>query len=314
MNSKDKIQNAIATAVILVGFAFTFGLSGFIERNRPPLPAGYEDENSGFEGANVKGYTLGFDGLIADWYWMKSLQYVGEKLESSKDEEINIENLRSLNLRLLYPYLDNATSLDPQFMAVYSYGSIVLPAVDSNQAIKITEKGIANNPTEWRLYHHLGYIYWRLGNFRKASEVYTEGAKITGAPVFMKMMAAQMLNAGGSRETSRKIYEQMFDDHPDPQTKETAALRLLELDSLDQRDAINEVLRTFQQNNGRCPENWREVLTELRKIRLPQLGSLTISAEGAPVDPSNAEYIFNKQANKCEAEINHKQSKIPPKL
>ncbi len=96
---------------------------------------------------------------------MRSLQYIGEKVVKSSNETLNIENLTALNPRLLYPLLNNATTLDPQFMEVYAYGAVVLPAIDKEQAIKFTEKGITDNPSEWRLYQQLGYIYWRLGNF-----------------------------------------------------------------------------------------------------------------------------------------------------
>ena len=139
-------KTLIATAVILLGFASVFFLSGFIEGVRPPLPDGFEDHDLALQGSKLKGYALGSEGLIADWYWMNSLQYVGDKLMRSSLENLNIEDLRSLNPRLLYPYLNNATDLDPRFMPAYSYGATVLPAIDRDEAIKLTEKGIANNP------------------------------------------------------------------------------------------------------------------------------------------------------------------------
>jgi len=59
------------------------------------------------------------DGLVADVYFMRALQYIGNKLVKTNIEEINIENLRPLNPRLLYPLLDKATDLDPNFIAAY---------------------------------------------------------------------------------------------------------------------------------------------------------------------------------------------------
>src|SRR5215204_6831211 len=250
-------------AAILIGFALIFGLSNFVERERPPLPIGYEDQDLALHGAKLRGFSLGLEGLVADWYWMQSLQYIGDKVLKS-EADINLENLTSLNPRLLYPMLENATDLDPQFIGAYSYGAIVLPAINPEQAIKIAEKGIANNPHEWRLYQHLGYIYWRLQNYKKAGEAYAEGAKIEGAPPFLKMMAAQMKNQGGSRETARAIYEQMFAEAQDVQTKENAAIHLLKLDSLDERDAIRLALEDFQKKNNRCAANWRELFSVLR--------------------------------------------------
>jgi len=166
MRSNRSLSTLILPAVIVVaGFAAIFLLSGFIERNRPGLPEGYVDSDLAFNGSNLKGYACGFEGLIADFYWMRSLQYVGDKLVKSNDEFINIDNLTNLNPRLLYPYLKTATDLDPGFIMAYTYGALVLPAIDPQKAIELTNKGIANNPTAWRLYQHLAYIYWRMGNY-----------------------------------------------------------------------------------------------------------------------------------------------------
>jgi tetratricopeptide (TPR) repeat protein len=299
-------HNFISIAVIVLSFVAVFGLSNFLEKSRPPLPEGLEDQDLALNGAKLKGYTLGFEGLMADWYWMQSLQYIGNKVVKSDQQVINLENLRPLNPRLLYPLLDNATDLDPNFLAAYSYGAIVLPAIDADQAIKITEKGIRQNPKVWRLYQHLGYIYWRMKNYEKASEVYQQGAKIEGAPPFMQMMAAQMKTQGGSRETSRKMYEQMFAEAQDDQTKETAAIRLLELDSFDQRDLIRSALEDFQAKNNRCPSNWREIFPLLR----PNKSLVFDASTNAPLDPSNAPYVL-LNSGKCEVSIDGKISKIP---
>jgi tetratricopeptide (TPR) repeat protein len=307
-------QNPLKTfglcAVILIGFAAIFGLSNFIENARPPLPEGFEDQDLALQGAKLRGFSLGLEGLIADWYWMQSLQYIGNKVVKS-DADINLENLQPLNPRLLYPLLDNATSLDPHFIAVYSYGAIVLPAINPEQAIKIAEKGIANNPQEWRLYQHLGYIYWRLKNYEKAAEVYSEGAKIAGAPPFLKLMAAQMKNQGGSRETARAIYRQMFEEAQDIQTRENAAVHLLKLDSMDERDAIRPVLEDFQKNNNRCAANWREVFPLLRNLKTQRGNPLRFDpATFAPVDPTNVPYLLQNDA-KCDVLVNIELSKIP---
>jgi len=70
--------------------------------------------------------SLGFNGLIADWYWMRALQYVGRKVMGTS-EHLQLDNLNPLNLKLLAPLLETATTLDPQFMEPYEYAAVVLP-------------------------------------------------------------------------------------------------------------------------------------------------------------------------------------------
>ncbi len=309
MNKNSK-QLILSLAAVLIGFGLVFVLSNFVKEKRPALPENYVDQDLALQGKRLKGFSLGFEGLIADWYWMQSLQYIGDKVMKTEGY-IDLENLQPLNPRLLYPMLDNATDLDPQFLSVYSYGAVVLPAIDPAQAIKITEKGIANNPREWRLYQHLGYIYWRLQNYEKAAEVYDEGAKIEGAPPFFRLMTAQMKNQGGSRETARAIYEQMLREAPDAPTRDNAQAYLLKLDSLDERDAMQPALTEFQKRNNRCAANWGEMFPLLRNLKTARGKPLRFDAATfAPVDPSNAPYLLQNDG-RCNVAVSGTAYRVP---
>ncbi len=300
-------QTFLALAVIVCGFAAVFGLSRFVEANRPALPENYADEDLALQGARLKGYALGFEGLIADWYWMKSLQYIGDKIVNT-DKAIRIDDMSELNPRLLYPYLDNATALDPRFTSVYEYGATVLPAIDNEQAVKLGEKGIKDNPDEWRLYHYLGFTYWRLKDYEKAADVYGRGSQIDGAPDFMRLMAAKMKSEGGSRELARHIYRQMFDEAGDAKLKESAGLRLLELDSLDERDAIQKVLQEFQAKNNRCANNWREILPLLQTVKLPNARNFRVNKSNELIDPTDAPYVLDRE--NCAVKLDLAKTKI----
>jgi len=312
MLAKSK-QTFIAIAVIICGLAGVFRLSDSVEKARPALPETYADEDLQLQGARLKGFAFGFEGLLADWYWVRSLQYIGAKIVKNQDanEDLNLENLSSLNPRLLYPLLDNAATLDPRFIAVYSYGAIVLPAIDLQQAIALTKKGIENNPNEWQLYAQLGYIYWRFGDYENAAAVYETGARIAGAPAFMQMMAAKMKTEGADRATARAIYEQMLAASSDEQTRETAALHLLQLDSLDERDAVRAALQNFKTQTSRCANNWREILPLLQTTKLPNGKNFRVDASNNLVDPSGAPYVLDEQI--CEAKLDAAKTKIPLK-
>lgn len=314
---KSKMQNfkptISAIAVIVFGFVGVFLLSDFVEKTRPAPPPGIEDEDLSLQAGRLKGFSLGFEGLLADWYWMRALQYIGAKVVKNQESEtnLNLENLNSLNPRLLYPLLDAAATLDPHFTAVYSYGAVVLPAIDPRQAIKLTEKGIDNNPNEWQLYGQLGYIYWRSKDYALAAEIYEKGAKISGSPPYMLLMASKMQSAGGMRETARSIYEQMLAESSDRQVRDNAALHIMELDSQDERDAIRVVLQNFQAKNNRCPNSWRDILPFLQTVKLPRGKTFRIDAANNLVDPGNAQYLLDKKT--CDIQLDGTKTKIPLK-
>lgn len=299
----------VPLAVILIGFAGVFWLSEYIETNKPPMPAGYEDEDLVFHGGKLRDFTLGLNGLIADWYWMQSLQYLGGKFAQKPDVRINVNDLREFEPKLLHPLLDNAVSFDPQFIGVFEYGAIVLPSIDPASAVRIVEKGIENNPKEWRLYNHLGYIYWKNGDYEKASNAYSKAADIEGAPSLMRSMVAKMKSDGGSRETARSIYSQMFESANDSSTKQTAFLFLLKLDALDEIDAMNNILRSLPQSDAACVSDLRSILPQLIKVQLPNDRKFRIDAEKNMIDPGGAAYVLNR--SKCLVELDSNLTKLP---
>ena len=283
-------------------------LSDAANADRVALAETYEDSDLQFQGKRLKGFALGAEGMLADWYWIRSLQYIGGKIVKTESGELNIDDLRSLNPRLLYPLLDNATDLDPSFMAAYSYGAVILPAIDTRQAIQLTEKGIANNPEAWRLYHYLGYIYWRKQEYENAARSYENGSKIAGSPSFMREMAASMRRQGGSRETARTMYTNIRDEAGDPQTRKNAEVRLMQLDALDDIDLINDALTEFKTRNGRCVSRPAELFPLLRIRKLPNDRGLLITQANEISDPTGVPYALDP--SNCRVGIAEK-STIP---
>ena len=283
--------------VLIVGLALTILLARSIDARRPPTDPNTIDESLYLNPATARRISLGFNGVVADWYWMRSLQYVGRKI-INMPEDVPIDNLGQLNMKLLAPLLDTATTLDPHFLDPYEYAAIVLPSVDVQEAIRITKKGIDANPSAWRLYHQLGYIYWQQKDYQAASDIYRRGAQVPGAPAWMDAMTAKMAAEGGSRTTAREIYMRMFEQSADEKVKDMARRRLIQLDSLDQRDGLKKLLTAYQARVGQCPATWREVQHVLRVVGAP------LDASGAPLDPSGAPYHL--QPGKCEIDLDPK--------
>lgn len=297
-SSNKSLKSASLVLLMVVALVSSISLTRWLDARRSATEPGSDDEGLYLTGNTARRMSLAFNGLAADWYWMRSLQYVGRKI-MAVPENVEIDNLENLNLKLLAPLLDTATTLDPQFFEPYEYAAVVLPAIDVQQAIGITRKGIEANPTNWKLYHHLGYIYWQQKDFQAAEEAYNRGAQIPGAPAWMSAMRARMADNGGSRSTAREIYKQMYES-ADESVREMARRRLMQLDSLDDREAFNKQLMAYQSRTGRCPINWKEFEPVLRTFRVP------LNASAAPLDPSGMPYVLKG----CEVALDPK-SEVP---
>ena len=300
---RARVRDAVLAAVVVAGLASSFALSRWLDARRPAEDpfATYEETYLSPEAA--RRMSLAFNGLAADWYWLRSLQYVGRKVEAYGGE-FSLEDMRPLGMRNLAALLEQSTALDPQFMAAYEFGAVVLPSIDRDAAVRLVEKGIRENPTQWRLHHHLGYIHWRAARFEEAAAAYASGSRVEGAPGWMRVMAAQMSEHGGSRQVAREMYLRTYQEATDDQVRQTAALRLAQLDSLAERELIGRVLADFRARAGRCPAAWREVAPALRAARL------RLDPSGAPLDPSDTPYVLDASA--CEARLGER-SRVPKK-
>ena len=111
-------------------------------------------------------------------------------------------------------------------------------------------------------------------------------------------MKAKMAAEGGSRATAREIYARMYEQSSEDKVKEMAHKRLLQLNSLDQRDALRKILTAYQSRAGKCPDSWKQIEPVLRAVRVP------VDAAGAPLDPAGVAYVLRPAA--CEVELNPK--------
>jgi tetratricopeptide (TPR) repeat protein len=302
--NNERLKSITLGLVVVVGMACAALLVRWTDTLRPQLDPSLIDESLYLNDKTARRMSLGFNGLAADWYWMRSLQYVGKKI-INYEGDIRLDDLSGLNMKLLAPLLDTATTLDPEFIEPYEYAAVILPAIDVQKAVLLTENGINANPNAWRLYHHLGYIYWRQGQYEMASETYGRGAQIPGAPPWMEAMKAKLLSEGGSRSTAREIYTRMYEQSSEAQVREMARKHLMQLDSLDQREGLRKLFAAYKARTGKCPDSWRELEQILRTLRIQ------VDQSAAPLDPSGAPYVL--KAGACDVELDSKQTKVPLK-
>src|ERR1043165_2061355 len=113
-SSQARRSTVALSLVIIMGMIAVFGLSRWMDEHRPQASAAVEEERLYLTGAAARRMSLSFNGLAADWYWMRALQYVGRKIIAAEGNA-SLDDLSQLDLKLLAPLLENATTLDPQF-------------------------------------------------------------------------------------------------------------------------------------------------------------------------------------------------------
>ena len=239
----------------------------------------------------LKRLSLGYDGLLADIYWTRAVQYFGAR-----------HYVGAANYDLLAPLLEITTALDPHLIVAYEFGSNFLApkppdgAGMPQRAIALAEFGIRNNPNEWRLYYDLGFIYYTdLKDYAEASDAFARGSRVPNAHPFLKLLAAQMAEHAGELQTARMLWEPYLTSQ-DREIRANAATHMRALLVDETVPKLESAVATYEQKTGHLPVGFAEMAHAglLPGIPLDPLGvPYALSAEGRVEvqDPDNLPFI-----------------------
>lgn len=291
-----KLQRSIA---ILFFVILPLGLAGIWRLQRSidtQLGALNEEQDEVLlrSGKMMKLLSLEYAPLMADVYWTKVVQYYGDKRVRHEQ-----------NFESLWPLLDLTTTLDPNLIPAYRFGSTFLSeappigAGSPERAVELIERGIRANPEYWRLYQDLGNVYYlSLHDVERASEAYNEGSKIPGAASWMKIMAARIAERGDTRGTSRLLWSEIYQSAQDATVRENAKMHLILLRTDDDKEQLDLLLAEYTKKYGHSAQNLQELV---------DAGLLP----GIPVDPERFPYVVGK-LGRAELNPNSPIAKVEP--
>ena len=273
---KARHRTTIIASVCLAGFFATSVLVlRSIDRRRPQSTL--EDVLYISSPKVLKRVSLGYDGLLADIYWTRAVQYFGGQHSSGRSD-----------FKLLAPLLEITTNLDPQLVVAYQFGGSFLAPPPPNgagqpdRAIQLLEYGIRNNPNEWRLYYNLGFVYYMdRKDYAHASEAFERGSHVPGAHPFLKVLAANMAQHAGEYQTARLLWATTYETTQEKAIRVNAAEHLRDLKVDEDVTNLQAAVTRFGEKTGRLPSS----IYELAR------------AEGfsIPVDPSGKTYKMDER-------------------
>ncbi len=261
----------VLVAVMVISFGCSVLLLREIDRMREGATL---QETLYIPSPNVlKAMSLGYTGLVADIYWTRAVQYFGSKHRASATE-----------YKLLAPLLDITTTLDPNLIVAYQFGSIFLAqkppegAGDPQAAVQLVERGIRANPNNWRLYYELGFLqYMELHDEASAARTFERGSQVPGAHPFLKILAASMAQHAGDRDLARMLWTATYENTEDAMIRQNAVKHLRALKVDDDVTQLEAIVSNYSQRVGRAPQSMADLI---------QAGYL----RGFPVDPLGRPY------------------------
>ena len=261
--------------VLLVGFAGVWKLQQGIDVQFAAL---YQEDDDLVlrSGPMLKMMSLEYAPLVAELYWTRVVQYYGEKRAR-----------HDARLDLLWPLLDVTTTLDPNLIPPYRFGSTFLAepaprgANRPDLAVELLRRGILANPDEWRLYEDLGFVYYfNLHDTPKAGAAFLEGSRNPKALVWMKILAAKVADQGETPETAVFLWNEIYNSATNKDVKQNALTHLRLLQAKADCDALDRLIAEYATRTGHAVADFRDLV---RAGLLRQL----------PVDPMGYPYVLN---------------------
>jgi hypothetical protein len=210
-------------------------------------------------GPVVRRLAAGFEHLMADIYWLRTVQYYGHQIAFVREPRFD----------LLLPLVDITVTLDPRFQMAYRYGATFLAepyprgAGQPDAAVGLLERAIRANPGSWRLGQDLAAIhYFYRRDPDAAAAVLKAASRVPGAPYWLETLAAEFLYRGGERETSRRMWQRIHETAEEGHLKENALFHLRHLDALDVAERLEAVVQRFAATHGRRPATLDELRSE----------------------------------------------------
>lgn len=171
-------------------------------------------------GQFLKPFTLGFNQLIADYFWIKTISYFGDHLMSDREYP------------WLYHMLDLVTTLDPNFIWPYYFGGIVL-SVEAKQVEEsnlILKKGMAHHPGVWKFPFYIGFNYWfHYNNPREAASYIEKAAGLPGAPDYLKTFPARLYSEAGKNAAAVRFLMEMLKNTQEPRLRAKIEKRIKDI-------------------------------------------------------------------------------------
>ncbi|MFQ3582125.1 MAG: hypothetical protein SNJ67_02020 [Chloracidobacterium sp.] len=226
-------------------------------------------------GETVRRLSFGFDGVVSDLYWIRTVQYFGRKLTGGLTGEgaVDFSRLSKDDMPILAPMLDITTTVDPNFVAAYRTGAIFLAEFDYDAALALLRKGIAaqkDQKTLFRMWSDYGAICWRAKRYDECAEAYQRASELALGSKdrdWTAVMVGAAKTRGGDRRTSYLLFQQLRDEAEHEGARLGAEWRLQQLTSLDEREFMTRMIARFREIHQRNPATFSEVFPLIAEHR-----------------------------------------------
>jgi hypothetical protein len=191
----------------------------------------------------AKATSLGFDALLADFYWLWAVQVVGGTDVGPSQHATQLGRL-----------IDLVTTLDPWVDHPYRFAAVWMIDSEENvrQANRLLERGIEHHPDDWRNYFYLGFNhFFYLQENGLAADWLEEAIERPGAPRYLPRLVAKLRSESADIYAAAVFLEQLVREAPDEETRAWYQGALDEIEVEHQARQLEQARANYEKLVGR---------------------------------------------------------------
>lgn len=263
--------------VILLLPAYLFSLS-MTATQRKMLP---QDSETSYvlPSPLLKITALEFDGLAADFLFLKALTFYGGTLERKERPRI-----KEGEWRWMYEVLNASTDLDPYFFDPYYFANanFTWEAHMAKEANTLLAKGSSCREWDWMIPFYMGFNeFYFLHDNAKASEYLMQGAKRPDADPILATLAVRMAYKGNRTEIAIAFLQETLKKTKDKITRKELEIRL---EALRGVFTLEQAIEVYRGKFGKLPRGLKELQAQGIIAQMPE-------------DPYGGEFYIDKDGS-----------------
>lgn len=224
-------------------------------------------------------FTAGLSTIVADFLWIETIKYVIEEYHQGESKFTWLEHM-----------CNTVTRLDPYFTGAYTYGGMLLSSVGADdRALPFLKTGALHNPNSPDIFYEIAKTYvLNQRNRPEATALLVHYLKMvverTNQPEFFLNWLESLHKQHDLAQDARDIWLDILRNSGNEFLRELAINKLLELDILDNIEAIKKAAVFYESQTGKKPETLAELI---------QAGLLS----GEPQSEGHGRYYIDAKGN-----------------
>jgi hypothetical protein len=238
------------------------------------------------DGNVVRVLSLGFERVVADLFWIRTVYYVGDERSTAAGWP-GADRLANL-----------VTDIDPHFDSAYVVMASVLNGLrkDPDAAIRLLEKGAAVS-SYWRIHFLLGFQYFMEKQDYLRGAKCLERAAALGGPTYLQFLISRLYTSAGDPTTAMQFIALRLKNEETPAVREQLQKRLADLWINRDLRLIDAAIASYRDEKHSAPKNVQALVD-------------TGLLPAQPRDPKGGEYWIDWQSGQAVCGLEHDDLKL----